>query len=512
MPNEIELKLLIDPAHLIRFLRHPLLKMHTRQRPRTQRVLSIYYDTPDLTLHKHRIAVRLRHIGQRWLQTVKTEGRVSAGLHERPEWEYETAENTLNFERLEDPKLRDFFADVTLRHTLRPVFTTEFARTRRILEWPSGEVVELALDRGEIRAGDRTQPICEVELELKAGASGRLFEFALQLQDTIPLRLENVSKAERGYQLAANTIVSPAKAQTPTLDSQLSTPEAFMDIAQSCIAHVQANENGVLQSDDPEFVHQMRVAVRRLRSALSVFSEIIDREHVEPIREELRWLTKELDGARNWDVFVSRTLPPIVSTFPEHAGFTWLVDQSAVFRTQTNTQARAAVASARYQRFLFAFGSWLATDVWQAQRTPLVVGAAEPPLTEFAARLLLNRHQRLKRRGRHWATLTPEERHAIRIAAKKLRYTAEFFSSLYPRKRTRRYITALAQLQDLLGSMNDAATTVTLMQAIPMTDTNAQQQQAIGIVLGWVLGSSYAQLAALEAAWHDFLDCQTFWS
>jgi triphosphatase len=512
MPNEIELKLLIDPAHLTRLLRHPLLKVHTRRKLPTQRLLSVYYDTPDLTLHKSKTAVRLRRVGKRWIQTVKTEGRVSAGLHERPEWEYETAEHTLNFEQLEDPKLRDFFADDRLRQALRPVFTTEFSRARRILEWPSGEVAELALDHGEIRAGDRTRPLCEVELELKTGAPARLFEFALELQQTIPLKLENVSKAERGYRLAANTTISPVKAQTLTLDPHLPASDAFVHIAQSCIAHIQANEEGVLQSDDPEFVHQMRVAVRRLRSALSVFSEIIDRAHAEPIREELRWLTKELDGARNWDVFVLQTLPPIVSAFPEYAGFTWLASQSAAVRTQTNTQAQAAVASTRYQRFLLAFGSWLATGVWQAQPTPVIVGTTEAPVTEFATRVLHSRHRRLKKRGEHWETLAPEERHQVRIAAKKLRYAAEFFSSLYPRKRTRRYIVTLAQLQDLLGSMNDAATTVTLMQTIATTATDVQQQQAISLVSGWVLGYSHAQLTALATTWRHFLDRKTFWS
>lgn len=512
MPNEIELKLLIDPSHLTRLLRHPLLKAHTQQKLPTQRLLSIYYDTPDLTLHKSKTAVRLRKVGKRWIQTVKTEGRVSAGLHERPEWEHETTENTLNFEQLKDPTLRDFFADDALRHTLRPVFTTEFSRARRILEWPSGEVAELAIDHGEIRAGDRTQPLCEVELELKTGTPARLFEFALALQETIPLKLENVSKAERGYQLAANTTASPAKARPLLLAPQLSTSAAFVHIAQSCIAHAQANEGGVVQNGDPEFVHQMRVAVRRLRSAFSVFSEIVDRSNAGPIREELRWLTKELDDARNWDVFVLHTLSPIASAFPEYPGFTWLTKQSVELRTQAHTRARAAVASTRYQRLLLNFGAWLATGVWQTQPTPVIVGTTEAPVTSFATRVLQRRHRSLKKRGKHWETLTPAERHQVRIATKKLRYAAEFFATLYPRKRTRRYIAALAQLQDLLGAMNDAATTVALLQTLATADSDIQQQQVISLISGWVLGSSHAQRTALAMSWRDFLDCKTFWS
>ncbi|MBI3756846.1 MAG: CYTH domain-containing protein [Deltaproteobacteria bacterium] len=210
MPNEIELKLLIDPSDAARLLRHPLLKAHTRQQLPPQRLLSVYYDTLDLRLYKNKIAVRLRRVGKRWIQTVKTEGRVVNGLHERPEWEQETRPNTLDFHTLVDPQLRAFFADTTLQQSLHPVFTTTFTRARRILAWPGGDIIEFALDRGEIRAGDHIAPICEVELELKAGVAERLSVFAAALRTAIPLHPSDVSKAERGYQLVTKGPVDEA--------------------------------------------------------------------------------------------------------------------------------------------------------------------------------------------------------------------------------------------------------------------------------------------------------------
>jgi len=512
MPNETELKLRIDPRDIPHLWRHPLLAAHTRRKWPTQKLLSIYYDTPELTLHENKIAVRLRRVGKRWIQTVKTEGQVSAGLHERPEWEYETAENTLNFQPLPDPELQDFFSADSLRQTLRPVFTTEFSRARRLLEWPSGETVEFALDRGEIRAGEQSQPLCEIELELKSGAPERLFEFALGLQADLPLQLENVSKAERGYQLATRAALTPEKADAPTLTPDLSASDAFVRIVRSGITHMQANEKGVLHGEDSEFVHQMRVAARRLRSVLTVFSEFISRERAEPIREELRWLAGELDGARNWDVFTEQTLPPILSALSEQTDLGWIVQRSAELRQQANARARTAVASPRYQRFLLTFGAWLATGAWRETTAPLVIGAPELPVLELASRILEKRHKKLKKRGKNLLRLSPEERHAVRIAAKKLRYAAEFFSSLYPRKRTRRYIQALAHLQDILGVMNDAATTRRLLQDLEADAQDATRQQAKGLVLGWVLGGSYTRLSALEQAWNEFADQQEFWS
>lgn len=512
MNSEIELKLLVNPTDIRRLQRHPLLKALTRQKLPAQKLLSIYYDTSDLDLNKHRVAVRLRRVGRRWIQTVKAEGSVAAGLHARPEWESERTENSLAFDSIGDPTLREFFADEKLRLALRPIFITEFTRSRRILEFPSGEVVEFALDRGEVRTDDDRLPICEMELELKSGGDpARLFEFALGLQEAIPLKLENVSKAERGYRLVSHTGLTPVKAKAPQLEKELSTSDAFLRVIQSCLTHLQANEAGVLGGEDPEFVHQMRVALRRMRSALSIFSGLVPREHIGAILEELRWLAGELDGARNWDVFALETLPPVVSSFPDHAGVAWLKSRIAEIRHQYNTQAREAVASARYQKLLLNLGAWLCRQPWRGTTETNPPPVPEIPIAEFAAEVLQKRHKQLKKRGKDVATLAPRERHQVRIAAKKLRYAAEFFSSLYPRKRTRNYVDALAGLQDVLGTLNDAATTVTLLQEVAGVEQDPIQQHATGIVLGWVLGASHVRLKDLERVWNNFSDYKVFW-
>src|SRR5581483_2518796 len=302
MANEVELKLLIAPDDMERLLHHPVLQTIVRRELPPQQLLSVDYDTPALDLKKPRIALRLRPTGDRAIQTVKAEGTVAGGLHERPEGECETTEDTLDFESIPDPTVREFFADEKIHWALRPVFVTEFTRTSSVLDFPGGDVVELSIDQGEIRAGDRQTPIHEVELELKAGHPGRLFTFALELQESIPLKLENVSKAERGYRLVTAAALIPVKAKIIDLTENVSASDAFVQNLRGELAHLQANEAGALQSDDPEFVHQMRVALRRMRSALSLFSDLIGGEGKEPIRHELRWLTRELDAARNWDV------------------------------------------------------------------------------------------------------------------------------------------------------------------------------------------------------------------
>jgi inorganic triphosphatase YgiF len=508
MANEVELKLLIVPDDIERLSHHSVFETVARRELLPQQLLSVYYDTPGLDLKKHRTALRLRRSGNRWIQTVKTEGSVMGGLHERPEWESETAEDTLDLAAIGDPRVREFFAAENLRDALRPVFVTEFTRTSSLLEFAGGEIVELSFDQGEIRAEGKQLPICEVELELKAGNPARLFELALALQETIPLKLENVSKAERGYRLLAPVTLTPVKAQPLELSPDLSVSDAFVRILQSELVHLQANEEGVLREEDPEFVHQMRVALRRMRSALSVFFEPIPRESSEPIRTELRWLAGELDAARNWDVLVVDTLPPIVAAFPEDQGLGILQTESESLRRRQNLRAREAVTSDRYQRLLLSLGAWLCSRPWRDNRESVEV---EETISVFAARVLQKRHRRLKKRGKHVAVMAPEERHQVRIAAKKLRYAADFFSSLYSRKRVRRYLNALDGLQEVLGALNDAATARLLLTDLTGATEDAAQQQAKSLVLGWVGGKSQAQLNDLARTWSRFVDQKIFW-
>ena len=510
MSNEVELKFLIAPDDVERFLHHPVFQTVARHELLPQQLVSVYYDTPAFDLRKNRIALRLRRMGDRWIQTVKTEGKVAGGLHERPEWECETAENTLNFDAIPNPTVREFFADEKIHWALRPVFVTEFTRTSSLLEFPWGEMVECSLDQGEIRAGEQRVPLCEVELELKTGHPARLFELALGLQEGILFKLENVSKAERGYRLITPTALVPSKAQTPELTGESSPSKVLVCILRSGMTHLQANEAGVVQWEDPEFLHQMRVALRRIRSALSIFSDYVQHAESEPLKEELRWLTRELDAARNWDVFVLETLPPILAAFPEHQGLSWLKTTGEEWRHQQNLRAHDAVASDRYQRMLLRLGAWLCRQPWR-EDAKNGEGVIEKGVIPFVSRILQKRHRRLKKKGKLLVTLSPGQRHEVRIAAKKLRYAAEFFSSLYPHKRTRRYIAALAGLQEVLGALNDAATTVSLLRDPEVSTDEPIREQTKSLVLGWSGGVGQTRLKDLEAAWENFVDQKAFW-
>jgi CHAD domain-containing protein len=171
-------------------------------------------------------------------------------------------------------------------------------------------------------------------------------------------------------------------------------------------------------------------------------------------------------------------------------------------------RAQEAVRAQRYHRLLLQLGAWLYTQPWQTEAGDKSTVAPELPITEFAARVLQKRHKKLRQRGHQITTLSPPERHQVRIAAKKVRYAADFFAALFPRKQVRRYSETLAALQDVLGVLNDATTTLALLQELAPAAEADMPWEARGIVRGWVQGTSHMRLQELEHVWKAFLDCK----
>lgn len=505
--TEVELKLLIDPADIPRLRRHPLLKALCPSGPKTRKLTSTYFDTDDFFLKNRDMALRVRRSGQQWIQTIKGGGSVQAGLHQRDEWEAPVAHRTPDFTKITDPGLIALFSDEGLRQRLHPVFVTEFSRTIWLLETEAGDRVEMALDRGEVSADQGKSTISEVELELKAGNPAALYELALALQETVPLRPENASKAERGYALCASPHTRPAiKATFPEVAREMTVNEAFRTIAWNCIGQLQDNQSRLLQGYDPELIHQMRVAVRRLRSAFNLFGAAVPGIKDAALTAELHWLIGELGSARDWDVFLSETLPPVIEALPQDAGLVWLKKAADQLCQVAREQACTAAVSPRYHRLLLLLGSWLWRESW---REASELAQLDQPLAAFAAVMLGRRHRQLRRRGRTLAQLNAAQRHALRIAAKKLRYAAEFFSGLYPGKATRRYIQALSHLQDEFGALNDQAVAGGLLAQIG--GGGRLRDNASGVIIGWYACKASLQLAGLAQVWKRFRRCRIFW-
>jgi inorganic triphosphatase YgiF len=497
MATETELKLRIPPEEIAVLRAHPLL---AGKRPRSLEVHNLYFDTPDLELSRHGMALRLRRIGKRWLQTLKSGASGDGGLHSRNEWEFPATGAVVDLARLAGTPLAALEDAATLHARLRPAFTTDFRRLLWRLEPAPGIHVELALDTGTVRSGTREATISEVEIEVKSGSASAAFAIAGQLQETVRLFPSPVNKAETGYRLFRRQAVRPAKAGATGLEKPLTPQEAARRIVASCLAHLQANETGAVASTDPEFVHQMRVANRRLRSALRAFPDAIGPDFLARVAPDLKWLGTTLGHARDWDVLVTGTLPPLAAAFGDAAACAGVAKEAARHRRVARAAMREALTSIRFARLMLALSRWCALG----EAAPLAPGAPDT-LVDFASRVVRRRHGRLAASGAQLAGLAPEERHQLRLDAKRLRYTVEFFAPLFNDKRVGDYVERLEAIQDTLGAANDA------VNAQGMFASLAAPEVFLSFSRGWFLGRAGDGIARSAELFAALAQARRFW-
>ena len=505
MANEIELKLRIASSDLAHLRRHPAILAALSGKPVTRRLISIYYDTPNLALLDAGLSLRVRRMSGGWFQAVKAAGHALAGLHQRDEWEDIISQGHPDFSKITAPALTKIFDDPRLRNALAPIFTTDVRRTEWQLAWDNGDRIELALDLGDLIIGELREPIREIELELKGGDTARLFELALALQQDIPLELENISKAQRGY--AHYRVPAPIilRAQPTHLAQPASADDAFKQIAWECLAQLQGNQDMVLHGEDLEGVHQMRVALRRLRSALRIFSPVIDQEIAVRFQAEIRWLSTQLGHARDLDVFTGETLPRLLQVFHAHPGLLQLAKKAEQARQQAYVELHSAMGSQRYNGLLLALACWLESGRWRQPEH------AELSAKELASRVLSRHYKQLRRHGRRLTQMLPEERHEARLAAKRLRYAAEFFASLYPATRTQAFVRTLAKLQNTLGELNDSTVTESLLNRLIGPKPSRPLDQAAHLSSGWNARHGEQRLADMGKVWQKFAGHKPFW-
>jgi len=508
VPLETELKLQVDPRHIARLRGHPLFKHATRRA--SGKLHSVYYDTPDLDLWRAGVTLRLRRVAGRWVQTIKGGGTVAAGLHQRHESETGIAAPVPDFSAI-GGELAAHFASPELRARLKPMIVTEFTRVSSIMAPAPGVAIEASIDRGIIKCGAATEPICELELEVKTGPAWRAYQLAMQLLETVPLLVEDRSKAERGIALRLGTRGKPLKAPPSPVAAGMTSNSAFKALVLTCLAHYTANQRGMLAGADPEYLHQMRVALRRLRSVFSTFGPLFPAAVLEPPVAETRWLARILGAARDRDVFVAETLPPVSARYAQHLGIAALARSAANLRQAANRAARRAVRSARGQGLLLALGAWTSAETWLEAFDDKTSPEVQRPVSAFAQTVLDAALERVRKRGRHFATLAPPELHRLRIAAKKLRYATGFFAPLHGGKNARDYQQALARLQDALGSYNDAVRMTSLAERASRGLKGAAANEARGIMLGWSGGMQAVDTRHLKRAWKEFRVTKPFW-
>lgn len=470
MPQEIELKLAFPANARDKVLICLQASGGERLKP-TQTLINTYYDTPELVLGNARVALRTRKAGEKWLQTVKCAAASVGGLSSRPEWE-QAYTGEFDFSSVADAP-RALLEQH--RAAIVPLFSTNFCRDTFLLEPSPGVRIQAMVDLGTVEAAGRLEDICELELELETGTAADLWALSIMLARELPLLPFDPSKAARGYRLFRGELEKPARAQPSCVDKRQVPREAFLALANQILHDWQANTWGVLTQTDPEFVHQLRIALRRLRSLLQLFASILPGEFVETWLAELAETADATGLSRDLNVIQTHVLSSLQADYPDQG-----------LQSLQSHCEQAALAAHQTMREL----------LWQKRCGEQLLRFAQAlhELPEMPTSLTLVclartclREQRKQARKSFEAarqSLLFQDFHRLRVRIKRLRYGLEFFSPLVTgKKRLAAYQKKLALLQEGLGRVND------LDQAIKITQewalSNSCLRESAAYLRGW---------------------------
>lgn len=513
--QEIELKFELEPDALERLQERLTVRAGAAKPPAAKILVSTYYDTAKFALLKAGLTLRVRADGKRRIQTVKTEGD---GLFTRGEWEWDVKGDGLDLEVLRTTPFAELLHQAG--PDLKPIFATRMKRTKRLIREPAGQV-EAALDRGEIEADGRIQPLCELELELKGGSPEALFGLARRLAETEPLRLSFQSKAERGFRLLRDAAPEAAVGEPPGLRREMTVAQALTAIGGQGLRQLTANAEALRALGRPEALHQTRVAIRRLRTGFQLFEPAARDKDYERIGAELKWLAGELDQARDLDVMIADTFRPAAERFHDQEGLAELGKRMHAVRGKAYDRAMKALDSPRYLVLTLDLTAWLDSGAWRDPAGPLYAARAGAPICALAEAALDRLRRQIKRRGRKLERLNPELRHKLRIRVKRLRYALEFFGELYADAAGRaRFASALKGLQNALGELNDLE--VARAQGLVLAEgggraagdtavEGARQAFAAGLMVGARARSQKPLLDRAARLYDKLTEAEPFW-
>jgi len=500
--REFELKFEVDDAQLRRLRSNRVLDKIFVGRASNKKLRSIYFDTADHSLRANGISLRVRQIGKDWVQTLKFDHQFKSGLSRPVEIEQTVPGASPEIARLKMSNLPENLRQLLKKSKLEPVFETVISRTARQLHTKDGSCVEIAFDSGAACVGDNSAPINEVELELKSGVPSAVFHVARTLIDTEAMRFADGTKAERGYRLAngeRSKPMSPARHVLPRLKKKDSAEDVFRALLRACHEQISHNWKVLMVSSHPEGPHQFRVGLRRLRSVLDGFEELLDSKTLNSLQKDAGDLARLAGSLRDADVLVEETVVPVANANPDEPQLMALVTALQKERESVRMRVLGDLKDGRTETFLLKLAEILEGEhVFERKKS------ATLPSAKAVARTALKKSwRRVQQRGLRIAELKIEERHDMRKALKRFRYQFEAFAQLFPEQNPKRLQKKLKPLQESFGYLNDVA------MAEQLRHMNYDESQDAAILAGaseFVLGWHAARA---EQSWQN---ARTLWT
>jgi inorganic triphosphatase YgiF len=503
--RELELKVELSEADAARLLSEEPASKATAGSASAQKLRTVYFDTPEFDLRTAGIALRIRWQDKGRLQTVKAERRLSNGLSDAVEHECAIESDMPDLAKVGDKKLRRHLQKLTKGTGLRPVFESIVHRKTRQLEF-DGSQIELAIDEGEVKANGSRRELREAELELKSGKPSALLAAAETLFAGHELKLSTKTKADRGYHLVLgrNQSAPKSKSLPPDITRKDSCAQAFTAILSSTIEQVVKNRQLVLETDDPNAVHELRVGLRRLRCALRALRPLIKSPSLREFERLARDTTRNVAALRDADVLTSAIVAPVEAAAGDRVKFSELNAGLAEYRKRKQNEARASLRGASWTHMQLYLTLWPSTLV-EAE-------GGNQPISSYAPEILQKTWRKLVRYARKLDKLDAESRHEMRILLKELRYLSEFFMPLFKKGATRRFLKELKLLLDQFGYLNDIRMTGQIRSIEEQQPQNARLSFSAGYVCAWHEAKARQHWQGTQDAWEQLRSAPRFWT
>ena len=481
---------------------------------RTVSQRAVYFDSERQDLWKAGYVLRVRNEGNGYAQTLK---RIShADLASRPEYKSDVITSTPDPGTIPDSKVRWRVLQILKDRELVPQFIIETRRTKLVLSPNKRAEIEAAFDTGSIMLPDESReqsiPISEFELELLKGSVDDLFTTASMLTAGRPLTLSLTSKAERGFAMLSREPHAPVRGQRVVLSSEAPADDALCTIFSNCLQHFLGNWHAVILANDAEGIHQMRVALRRFRSAIS----LLDDQQQEEMRElitDAKNFASVLAQARDYDVLLSDIVDPASQKLGQEALVSHLSGPILAHRREGWQKAIDALNSEKFRSFVLDWASVTYRRPW------LAVSNADNRLVAqtrtFAKDNIERRVSQVSRFAARGGEHSVKELHEFRIKLKKLRYALDFFGSQFSKATVKRCLKRLARLQEILGEVNDVSVARVLIHQILVdakSEPNATElAYEAGLVLGWHSRRVADKRKRLKKLFSKIADSKSLW-
>ncbi len=436
-------------------------------RARRSRAHTGWFDTDRFDLHRLGIRLSVIEAGGNSIQRVA----MADGTEQLSAFR-----GGFNFWSIDPYKARRQL-DKALRHGLSPVFETHcVVRNWELLPPECGPVRAKLIQGFQIQGGNQ-HPFCELHLAPSDPGGCGHFLVARRLIEALGLREEPAAAEERGFGLAQGRQNNPVTAgPSPVLPGQ-SCAQALCAIARDCTWQFRLNEAGANGSNDPEYVHQMRVALRRLRSGLRAFATLLPAGIQERFAPHLRAIGAALGTARDWDVTVEELILPLVRAHPGDARLARLAEEATLLRDAARARCTAALQEGAHRRVFADLLAYLHCE-WQGE-----IEDPPPRLEDFAAQRLEWLHRKVEKAAKGASAEDVPTLHRLRITIKRLRYSLEFFAPLFPEADVRRYLNRMKSLQEDLGRLNDLANAYPRLAHC--ADENPSMAEGVAFAHGW---------------------------